>query len=132
MIRGQLETILVVDDNDTIRTLLKDQLESIGFTESQGYRIVLSSDGNEGYQLYLRYKPVIILTDRQMPNCDGYGLIDKIRRESNDDKTPIIMISGNATESNRKQALDSGANDFLNKPYNLAQLKELIGKYLTK
>ena len=116
--------ILCVEDEDGIRKVVVDTLKYY-FDE-----VYEARDGNEAYELYLDYKPKIILTDIQMKNCDGVELVKKIRK--NDLNTAIIMLTAYSNEEYLMDLINLNINHFILKPLNLKKLNEALLKYLKK
>ena len=107
------DTILVIDDQANVRTLLKDYLSS------QGYRVVTANDGQMGLFVARHEHPNLILLDLMMPNMDGYQFISQLRRES---ETPVIMITAKQQEAEIIKGFDLGADDYITKPFRLREL----------
>jgi len=116
---GPLQTILVVDDNDVQRELVRELLAPLGFN------IVTASSGRECLQLAERNKPNLILLDIEMPEMDGWQVAQRFRRQSRE-RTAILMLSANAIDPNHM--LDAGRlyDDTLMKPIDLRQLLKKI------
>ncbi|HGJ5876374.1 MAG TPA: two-component system sensor histidine kinase RcsC [Arsenophonus sp.] len=113
-------TVLIVDDHPINRSLLADQLKSIGFN------IALAEDGLIALD-YVRQKNIdIVLTDVNMPNLDGYGLAKLIREEGY--SIPIVALTANAMADEKQRCLSVGMNDCLSKPVTLKKLKQLLLK----
>ena len=106
--------ILVVDDDDRIRNLLKDYL-------SENNYIVSSAENAEDAKLKISYLNFdIIVLDVMMPGQDGYELTKEIKKKS---KTPIILLTAKGEVENRIKGLELGANDYIGKPF---EPKELL------
>ncbi len=116
--------ILCVEDEDGIRKVIVDTLKYY-FDE-----VYEAKDGNEAYEIYLDYKPKIILTDIQMKNCDGVELVKRIRK--NDLNTAIIMLTAYSNEEYLMDLINLNINHFILKPLNLKKLNEALLKYLKK
>ena len=116
--------ILCVEDEDGIRKII---VETLKYYFNDVYE---AKDGNEGYELYLDYKPKIILSDIQMKNCDGIEFVKKIRE--NDSKTTIIMLTAYSNEEYLLELINLNINHFILKPLNLKKLNEALLKYLYK
>jgi len=116
--------ILCVEDEDGIRKVIVDTLKYY-FDD-----VYEARDGNEAYELYLDYKPKIILTDIQMKNCDGVELVKRIRQ--NDPHTAIIMLTAYSNEEYLMDLINLNINHFILKPLNLKKLNEALLKYLKK
>jgi CheY-like chemotaxis protein len=117
------KTILVVDDEQNIRILLENFL-------SQDYDITSKNDGLEALEWLEVNLPDLIICDIQMPNMDGYQLLEKIRQRGYTKHTPVIMLSGTEASKERVKCYRLGAQDYLTKPFNPEELEELIKKNL--
>ncbi len=116
--------ILCVEDEDGIREVIVDTLKYY-FDE-----VYEARDGEEGYEIYLDYKPKIILSDIQMKNCDGIEFVKKIRKD--DHNTTIIMLTAYSNEEYLMDLINLNVNHFILKPLNLKKLTEALLKYLNK
>ena len=105
--------ILIIDDEASIRKLLKVALTS------HEYEVEEAVCGKEGIDKVASYRPDIIILDLGLPDIDGLDVI-KILREWT--KTPIIILSVKEQESDKISALDSGADDYVTKPFNMGEL----------
>lgn len=113
-------TVLVVDDSRTVRA-------SINKILSANYNIVQAEDGEDAWNKLLEIQGVsIVITDIMMPVLDGYGLICRIRAATQPElvNLPIIVITGSEDAITRERAHVCGANDFIVKPVNAADLVE--------
>ena len=111
-------SILVVDDDPTLRSLLVETLDAVG------YRVSAASDGVEALAELRRREPTafdLLLTDIKMPNMDGFALLKKIRRSYPD--LPVLFITGVISDEAMSAASPDG---FLAKPFRIARLEELI------
>ena len=107
------ETILVIDDEVQIRRLLEITLSS------NGYKISEATNGKEGLVAAATQHPSLIILDLGLPDTDGIYLLKKIREWY---KKPIIILSVKNSEDDIISALDSGANDFITKPFRTMEL----------
>ncbi len=85
---------------------------------TQGYDVCKAVDGIEGYHMYLTYKPDIVITDFAMENMDGKQLTRLIRKENKE--IPVVMLSTKVQEADEIAGFESGANDFIHKPFSAA------------
>ncbi len=122
--KGKRLTLLVVEDVRSSRLLLLNMLEPFGF------KVILATNGQQGLQMALQYKPDLILTDLFMPIKTGLTLVTEIRQTDGLEKIPIIAISASSFEEMEKQSRAAGCNDFLTKPIDDEKLLNLLGKYL--
>jgi len=115
--------ILVVDDDPSIRASLASELRVSGYT------IVSASDGQDGLRVFAAHAPDLVLTDIAMPRSDGFELISAIRATS---RTPIIVLSVRGNDPDKIRALDLGADDFVTKPFSVAELLARIRAQLRR
>ncbi len=115
--------ILVVDDDPAIRESMARELRVSGYT------VVLASDGLEGVHAFQTHTPDIVLTDLSMPSSDGFELISAIRPTA---RTPIIVLSVRGNDADKVRALDLGADDFVTKPFSVAELLARIRAQLRR
>jgi DNA-binding response OmpR family regulator len=108
------DKILVVEDESTTREVLH------AFLTSQGYEVVLAPSGVEGCELARTESPNAILLDWKMPGIDGLEVCRRLRAEEKTRYIPIIIISGFGTT--HKKATDAGADDLIDKPFDLTEL----------
>jgi DNA-binding response OmpR family regulator len=107
------ETILVVDDQPSVRTLLKDYLTS------QGYRVVTANDGQDALFVARHEHPNLVLLDIMMPKMDGYQFLSAFRREN---QVPVIVLSAKEEETDTVLGLELGADDYVIKPFRMREL----------
>ena len=110
---ASLGTILVVDDEPRIHRLLTASLAASGYTSLHADR------GEEALRLAALRSPNAILLDLGLPDMDGHEVLTKLREFT---WAPVIIISGRTRESEKIKALDGGANDYVEKPLQLAEL----------
>ncbi|MBN9419525.1 MAG: response regulator transcription factor [Candidatus Eremiobacteraeota bacterium] len=108
--------ILVVDDEASILETLQLGLEL------QGYEVVTAASGRQGLQAFLNEPPDLVILDRMMPDGDGLELCRQIRQRS---AVPILMLTALSDVDERVSGLDSGADDYLTKPF---KVKELLAR----
>ena len=101
--------ILVADDEDEIRSLLKLYLEN------EGYTVIEAKDGAEAVLFLKEKKPDLCLLDIMMPKLDGYQVLRKLREDSN---IPVIILSAKSADTEKILGLNLGADDYLAKPFN--------------
>jgi putative two-component system response regulator len=111
-----LRTILVIDDDEENRLLLRRMLEDCGF------RVETARDGLEGLAK-LRLGADGVLVDLLMPGMDGFEVIRRLRADPQHRDLPVLMLTGSAHRDQRKQAIEVGATDFLRRPIEFAELR---------
>jgi len=120
--------ILVVDDMATMRKIIKNMLNKIGFTN-----IVEADDGATGLPqvdsaIELGEPIEFIISDWNMPNMSGLDFLKKLRAREDTKKLPFLMITAEAEQSNVITAVQAGVNNYIVKPFSAQTLKEKIDK----
>ncbi len=116
--------ILTVEDNPINRRLLERQLEKLGIAN------VAVSDGRAALELIAKNEFGLVLLDCQMPELDGYQTAAQIRSfEAGRSRIPIVAITANTTEDDRRKCLEAGMDDFVPKPISLEILSNIIQKW---
>lgn len=105
--------ILVVEDDSAVRNLITTTLET------HQYRYQTAADGETAVLQAVSHNPDVILLDLGLPDMDGIDVIRKIRSWS---KTPVIVISARSEDTDKIDALDAGADDYLTKPFSVEEL----------
>jgi two-component system, chemotaxis family, chemotaxis protein CheY len=111
--------VLMVDDQLTMRALIRASLQQIGVRE-----INEAIDGEEGLRQILTTPAHLIISDFNMPKLDGLGLLRAVRAHPPTSKTAFIMLTGRADRELVQRAVQFGVNNYLVKPFTVAQLKE--------
>ena len=106
-------TILVVDDEPTVRETLAESLEG------EGFRVVTADDGREALELFRDERPDLILLDLMLPELSGIEVCRIVRRESG---VPILMLTAKDSELDKVVGLELGADDYVTKPFSLREL----------
>jgi DNA-binding response OmpR family regulator len=110
-------TILVVDDETTLRETLVDALES------EGFRVVAAADGREALTKFRAERPDLVLLDLMLPELSGIEVCRIIRAESG---VPIVMLTAKDSELDKVVGLELGADDYVTKPFSLRELSARI------
>jgi two-component system KDP operon response regulator KdpE len=116
---GQREgaLILVIEDDGATREVLARELSGAG------YRVVEAEDARTGLERFAARRPDLVLLDLGLPDRDGAEIIRAIRREAS---TPIVILSGRFEEREKVEALERGADDYVTKPFGVAELRARI------
>jgi two-component system KDP operon response regulator KdpE len=115
--------ILVVEDEETMRTFVRVALEAYG------YRTLEASTAAEGIRQAIAHMPDLVLLDLGLPDTDGGEVTRRIREWSN---LPILIISARGAEASKVRALDEGADDYITKPFGAAELMARVRVALRK
>ena len=115
--------ILVVDDEDALRTVLSAELEG------EGYQVTTAADGQEAINVLTSSVFDLILLDIKMPNVDGFEVLKFVKEKH--PKTKVIMLTGFADLKNAIESKKLGAEDFVSKPYDLVDLLSTVERVLT-
>jgi CheY-like chemotaxis protein len=118
--------ILVVDDFDDTRLMMKLWLEK------QGYRVVEAEDGDEAVRMAEAERPDLIIMDIEMPHADGLDATRRIRQLQDLRRTPIVAVSAYGAEEYRTRALSAGCNEYVSTPFDPASLAALMAGLLAK
>jgi signal transduction histidine kinase/ligand-binding sensor domain-containing protein/CheY-like chemotaxis protein/AraC-like DNA-binding protein len=114
-----LPLLLIVEDNTDVQQYLADYLE----TE---YTLIFASDGQQGYNEAIRHIPDLIISDAMMPVMDGFEMCGKIKGDQITSHIPVILLTARAGQENKIQGLQTGADDYLTKPFNINELRVRI------
>jgi signal transduction histidine kinase/ligand-binding sensor domain-containing protein/DNA-binding response OmpR family regulator len=112
-------SILLVEDNDDLRFYLKDNLKN-------SFHIIEAVNGKDGWQKALSLHPRLIVSDISMPEMNGIELCKKIKSDARTAQIPVILLTALTTEADQLAGLDSGANDYILKPFNFEILLSKI------
>jgi chemosensory pili system protein ChpA (sensor histidine kinase/response regulator) len=120
----QVPLILVVDDSITVRRVTQRLLQR------EGYRVTLAADGLQALERLQEERPVVVLSDIEMPRMDGFDLARNIRGDARLKNLPIVMITSRIAEKHREHAQSLGVNHYLGKPYSEEELLSLVRRYV--
>jgi type II secretory ATPase GspE/PulE/Tfp pilus assembly ATPase PilB-like protein len=105
------KTVLLVEDEAPLRHVLRDLLEREGFT------VVEAADGVQALDEVDRSAPDVLVLDLNLPRLDGYGVLSHLRARPSTAKLPVIVLTAKGDEENEVKVFETGANDFLTKPF---------------
>ncbi len=110
--------ILIVEDNKELSALLCD------FLRAENYTVSVAETGEKALQLYEKYGARLVVLDIMLPGIDGFSVCSEIRKDSN---TPILIVSAKNTKDDKLKGLILGADDYIEKPYDIDILIAKIG-----
>lgn len=118
--------VLVADDDDDIRSLVIYRLER------SGYRTVAARDGDEALALAIEHRPDLAVLDVMMPKRDGYEVTQRLRSEDATRAMPVILLTARAQETDVARGFESGADDYIRKPFSpqelTARVQAILGR----
>lgn len=121
---GSIAKVLVVDDDKNICEVIKMYLES------SGYSIKIANDGKEAQEVFLNFKPDLVILDVMLPYVDGIDVLKWIRKDS---ETPVIMVTAKGETFDKVLGLELGADDYIVKPFEpkelIARVKAVLRRY---
>ena len=120
---GKTERILIIEDNNDMRLFIADQMKDI-------YNVLQASNGKSGLEIASKQFPDLIITDLMMPQMDGMELCGKLKTNIATSHIPVIMLTAKAGLDNKIQGLETGADDYLTKPFNVSELRVRIKNLL--
>lgn len=116
--------VLIVEDDNSLRDLFSEALESDGFKTS------IASNGAEGIQMFDEVNPDLVLLDLLMPKMDGWEALERVRKIS---ECPVIIVTGQGTtEDIIRGLLEAGADDYLVKPFGIKKLIARVNAVLRR
>ncbi len=121
-----MKNILVIDDKDDIRTLIKAVLSNYGFT------VLEAASGRLGIQMLLEQKPDLVICDVNMPGMDGYETLAAVRESNTTAPIPFILMTGLVSRDGFRRGMVCGADDYLVKPFTTDELVEAVMSRLAR
>ncbi len=118
--------ILLMEDEDALGELVRYNLEK------EGYRVVVAQDGDEGLLQIDEQLPDLVLLDWMMPGVSGIEVCRRLRAQPQTRNLPIIMLTARGEETDRIRGLDTGADDYLTKPFSMIELMARIRAVLRR
>ena len=118
-----MSKILIVEDEDTLRDTLALNLRQ------SGYAVLTAADGRSGLALARAEQPDLVILDLMLPELDGLSLCRMLRRDSS---VPVIMLTARGTEMDRIAGLETGADDYVVKPFSLGELMARVRAQLRR
>jgi two-component system phosphate regulon response regulator PhoB len=125
--RGQGACVLLVEDEEQLRRVMKDLLQR------EGYRVAEARDGIQALDEVDRFAPDVIILDLNLPGLDGYGVLQQLRSRPATRGIPIMVLTAKGDEDNEVRVFELGADDFVTKPFRArsltARLEAVIGRH---
>jgi type IV pilus assembly protein PilB len=125
--RGAGTCVLLVEDEDQLRRVMKDLLER------EGYTVAEAGDGVQALDQVDRFAPDVIILDLNLPGLDGYGVLTQLRSRPATRSIPIVVLTAKGDEDNEVRVFELGADDFITKPFRAkalsARLEAVLGRH---
>ena len=126
---GDEKTILVIDDVEENVDIIILQLSKLG------YKVISAYDGEQGLQSARTNRPDLILSDIMLPKMDGWQILSELKKDPDLANIPVVLMTAYTTiqfRGERKRAMELGAADYLKKPFDLAEMAEIVKNLLGK
>jgi len=117
------KAVLIVEDNSELRNYLKNELKD-------DYKVRMAINGKEGLQMAIKFIPDIIISDVMMPIMDGFEMCSNIKKDLRISHIPVLMLTAKGMQIDRVKGIDSGADVYLNKPFNMNVLKSHLSQLI--
>ncbi len=117
------QTILVVDDDEDIRTVVSHNLEG------EGYVVLTAEGGDEAMEIVKAQRPDLVILDIMMPGRDGYDVLAEIRGDPETADLPVVLLTAKRAESDIWEGWSSGADYYMTKPFEVGELMRFV-KYV--
>jgi two-component system phosphate regulon response regulator PhoB len=118
--------VLVVEDEEALATLLQYNLDK------EGYRVSLAADGEEALMVIDETQPDLVILDWMLPQVSGIEVCRRLRQRSATRNLPIVMLTARGEESDRVRGLDTGADDYVVKPFSMSELAARVRAVLRR
>jgi DNA-binding response OmpR family regulator len=124
--RGQGACVLLVEDEEQLRRVMKDLLQR------EGYRVAEARDGIQALDEVDRFAPDVIILDLNLPGLDGYGVLAQLRSRPATREIPIMVLTAKGDEDNEVRVFELGADDFVTKPFRARSLTARLEAVLAR
>ena len=122
------KTVLAIDDSRTIRELLSSKLKDAGF------ECLTAVDGRDGVSKFCDSRPDVVITDINMPNLDGFGVIEELRSDEIRSTAPILVLTTESSDEMKARAREAGATGWIVKPFDdvslISALRRVTGQHV--
>ena len=109
-------TVLVVEDEKSISTLIQYNLEK------EGFKVLASETGEEGFELIKKNLPDLVLLDWMLPDLSGIDICKQIKKDTKLKSIPVIMLTAKSEETDKIRGFETGADDYVTKPFSTKEL----------
>jgi len=119
-----MATLLVIEDEVPLRANL------VRILSAEGYRVIAAADGDEGIRRVREGRPDLVICDILMPLVDGFGVLAALRSQPETAAIPFIFLTASADKEDLARGLRSGANEYVTKPFRIADLLAAVRRRL--
>jgi len=119
-----MHTLLVIEDEAPLRANL------VRILSAEGYRVITAADGDEGLARVLDSRPDAVICDILMPRLDGFGVLTALRSRPETAGIPFLFLTASADKVDLARGLQSGANEYVTKPFKIAELLAAVRRLL--
>ena len=119
-----MKTILLVEDNERNRKLVRTILEF------RGYEVVECDDGEPSLELARKLRPALVLMDIQLPTMDGITALLRLRADPDTAGIPVVAVTASVTSGERDRVVAAGFNGYVSKPIDVATFGEMVDKHV--
>lgn len=119
-----MATLLVIEDEAPLRANL------VRILSAEGYQVIAAADGDEGIRRVRESRPDLVICDILMPRVDGFGVLASLRSQPETAALPFIFLTASADKENLARGLRSGANEYVTKPFKIADLLAAVRRLL--
>ncbi len=123
----EIKKVIVVDDSSVMRQIIKNNLKQLGFEQSN---LVDAEDGEQALKMINEDEVDLVIADWNMPKMTGIDLLKAIRSDGALKELPFMMVTSEADKEKIMEAVQSGVNQYIVKPFNATQLEEKIKEIL--
>lgn len=120
-----MKRVLIADDKETSRELIRTVLEG------SGYEVSEANDGIDALKAARELRPDLVILDLHMPGLDGFGVLAELRRDSDFTRTPIMALTASAMQGDRERAMVAGFDSYVSKPIPLSTLRQEVLRLLS-
>ncbi len=121
-----MPVVVVMEDDAGTRLLVSQVLKK------QGFEVLAADNGASGLDLIRQHKPDLVVSDVQMPEMDGFEVLDAVRNDADLTTTPFIMLTSLQDRAHMRQGMTTGADDYLTKPFAPQELREAVSAQINK
>ena len=116
--------ILLAEDEEHLGKMVQFKLERAG------YQVIWKQDGLTAWDCIRQERPDLIILDVMMPGLDGFQVLERIRAQASTSATPVLMLTAYAQQSQIEQGIQTGASDYMSKPFKPAELLSRVRRLL--